>query len=271
MTDIMTGALAAFAGPELLFEYPDELNTGGDLDLRFWHAASGRDVHVRLQAKRLNAATNAGKPVGVASRSYAELLHKPPSSSMPQYKTLAATAAPIIPLYMFYNHHSVVDDPFHSGPGPVVSGVNLAFAADIARELDRKVAAAGKIPKQVLHHKRLKHLRTHFFVLDAILCPGGDWEGAGVPSPNLVSASLRDRWNDGTRNGPITTADDPILRRLSEPLHMLPSSGDRRRPADGSAVRVDKALDKPLITFISGRTDDDRTPLIYDAPRAGAR
>ncbi|RWX58740.1 hypothetical protein EN780_36065 [Mesorhizobium sp. M4B.F.Ca.ET.089.01.1.1] len=40
MTDIFTGALAAFAGPELVIQYPDEAVTGGDLDLRFWHATA---------------------------------------------------------------------------------------------------------------------------------------------------------------------------------------------------------------------------------------
>ena len=37
MTDIFTGALAAFAGRNLVIEYPVELDTGGDIDLRFWH------------------------------------------------------------------------------------------------------------------------------------------------------------------------------------------------------------------------------------------
>lgn len=55
MTDILTGALAAFAGPELVISYPIEKDTGGDLDLRFWNVSEGRDLWVRIQAKRLNA------------------------------------------------------------------------------------------------------------------------------------------------------------------------------------------------------------------------
>lgn len=35
MTDILTGSLAAFAGPELIIQYPIEVMTGSDIDLRF--------------------------------------------------------------------------------------------------------------------------------------------------------------------------------------------------------------------------------------------
>lgn len=52
MTDLLTSALAAFAGPELVIEYLSEAAAGGDLDLRFWHAASGRELHLWLQSRR---------------------------------------------------------------------------------------------------------------------------------------------------------------------------------------------------------------------------
>lgn len=262
MTDILAGALAAFAGPDLLIEYPVEAVTGGDLDLRFWHAASGRDLHLRLQAKRLGAASDAGKPVKLAHRSYHELFHKPPKATAYQYETLANTAAPIIALYMFYNHHTVVDDPAYRGKAPTVSGINLAFAEDVRRELDLKVAAAKASPRKVLHHKRLAHLRQHFFGLEAILCPGGDWEGAGVPTPDRVSASLRQRWNARTERR--HEVDDQVLRRLLEPDQLRPARDGDGRPADGPAVRVTRLVERPTMTFISGRTGDARTPEITD-------
>jgi hypothetical protein len=82
MTDIFTGALAAFAGSNLVIQYPVEVETGGDIDLRFWHAASGRNLFVRIQAKRLNAESDVAKTkqVKIKNRAYNELLHKPPKA-----------------------------------------------------------------------------------------------------------------------------------------------------------------------------------------------
>lgn len=265
MTDLLTGALAAFAGPELLIEYPPEAETGGDLDLRFWHAASGRDLHLRLQAKRLGAATHNGKAVKLAHRAYGELLHRPSKSSPYQYLTLAAAAAPWVPLYLFYNHQTVVDDLAYAGTSPTVSGINLAFAADVKAELDLKVAAAAATPRKILHHKRLGHLRSHFFGLDTILCPDGDLEGSGVPTPDRVSKMLRERWNDRDRRR--TDLEDQTLRWLFEPDQLDPRHSGRGRPADGPAIRITQAVEFPTVTFISGRTEDARTPVISEDPR----
>lgn len=262
MTDLLTGALAAFAGPELLIEYPPEAATGGDLDLRFWHAASGRDLYLRLQAKRLGAAMDAGKLVKLAHRAYGELLHRPNKSAPYQYRTLAAAPAPWIPLYLFYNHQTVVDDRAYAGKSPTVSGINLAFAADVRAELDLKVAAAAATPRKVLHHKRLDHLRPHFFGLEAILCPGGDLGGARVPTPDRVSETLRQRWND--REGVRKEVDEEVLRRLMQPGRLHAGREGRGRPADGPAVRITQAVEFPTVTFISGRTEDARTPIISE-------
>ncbi len=260
MTDLLTGALAAFAGPELLIEYPPEAATGGDLDLRFWHAASGRDLYLRLQAKRLGAAMHNGKPVKLAHRAYGELLHRPNKSAPYQYLTLASAPAPWFPLYMFYNHQTVVDDPAYAGACPTLSGINLAFAADVRAELDRKVTAAAAVPRRILHHKRLDHLRPHYFGLESILCPGGNLGGEGVPTPDRVSETLRQRWND--RDGIRKTVDEQMLRRLLEPGRLGSRREGRGRPADGPAVRITHSVEFPTVTFISGRTEDARTPVI---------
>jgi len=262
MTDLLTGALAAFAGPELLIEYPPEPATGADLDLRFWHVASGRNLYLRLQAKRLGAAIDAGKPVKLEHRAYGELLHRPNKSAPYQYRTLAAAPAPWIPLYMFYNHQTVVDDPSYAGKSPTVSGINLAFAADVRAELDLKVAEAAATPRKILHHKRLGHLRPHFFGLETILCPGGDLGGAGVPTPDLVSETLQQRWN--AREGPRKGVEEQALRRLMEPYRLGAGRDGRDRPADGPAVRITQAVEFPTVTFISGRTEDVRTPVISE-------
>jgi hypothetical protein len=187
----------------------------------------------------------------------------PPTASEYQYETLAKAPSPWIPLYMFYNHQSVTQDPLFRRPGPSVQGINLAFAADVAKELTEKVTAAKGKPKSIKHHKRLSHLRKHLFGLDAILCPPGDWDRAGVPSPKAVSESLRERW--GARGlGTARTSDEEVmLRLLSEPREMLPDRYHGRLP-DGPSVRFEASLERPTVTFISGRTTDDRTPTITE-------
>ncbi|RWI34562.1 MAG: hypothetical protein EOR30_30200 [Mesorhizobium sp.] len=117
MTDILTGALAAFAGPELVISYPIEKDTGGDLDLRFWNVSEGRDLWVRIQAKRLNAAVVQNK-----NRSYSELLHRPSPKHDYQFRTLRDTPPPWVPLYLFYNHASVTMDPNFGGWSPLSAG-----------------------------------------------------------------------------------------------------------------------------------------------------
>lgn len=224
--------------------------------------ATGRDLHLRIQAKRLNAGFDGTKPVKIVHRAYRELLHKPAGSTAYQFETLAAAPAPFIPLYMFYNHASVVGDAHFAGAGPAVRGVNLAFAADIAREMKTKVAAAKARPRLIMHHKRLTHLRKHLFGLEAILCPGGISAGSSVPTPEAVSESLREKWVG--RNRPKISEDDVVLRILSEPLVMRPSGAVEPRPADGPAIRIDRNVEVPTITFISGRTDDGRNPVVTD-------
>ena len=257
LTDIFTGALAAFAGPDLVIEYPLEAATGGDIDLDFWHISSGRRLQLRIQAKRLNAGMNSGKAVFIGHRAYNELLHQVPQTTGPyQFATLVKNSGQFLPLYMFYNHGAVTRDPYFMAGSPAVSGINLAFASDIAYEMDAKVKAK---PKR-LHHKRLDHLRKYFFNLDAILCPTGDWKG-NVPSPDVVAESLDWAWNN------VRDARDDANRTLrSRDVQSTISTRpdfDRRLP-DGPAIRVNQALERPMITLMSARTDDDRTPRISD-------
>ena len=257
LTDIFTGALAAFAGPDLVIEYPPEATTGGDIDLDFWHVSSGRWLRLRIQAKRLSAGMNTGKPVSIGHRAYNELLHQVPKTTGPyQFETLVKNHGQFLPLYMFYNHGAVTRDSYFTAGSPAVNGINLAFASDIADEMDAKIKAK---PKR-LHHKRLVHLRKHFFGLDAILCPAGNWEG-NVPSPDVVSASLDRAW----RNVMDGRGDvDRVARVLDVPWALKPHADPDRRLADGPAIRVNQTLERPMITLMSARTDDDRTPRISD-------
>lgn len=269
MTDVLTGALAAFAGPNLVIEYPVEVETGGDLDLRFWHVANASALHLRIQAKRLNAAVDGKRAVKVAHRSYNELLHKSATATDYQFEILRDAPAPWIPLYMFYNHQEVTLDPYFSGKGRNVSGINLAFASDVAVELADKLSAAAAKPKSIKHHKRLSHLRKHFFGLEAILCPAGDWKDEPVPPPDHVSTSLRERYRAQLGDTAQKRDSDEILRRLSEPRELVVDRGVEGRLRDGPSIRVNADLERPVVTFISGRTDDARTPTIIDDHPSG--
>lgn len=257
LTDIVTASLAAFAGPSMVIEYPDEAATGGDLDLDFWNVSSGRHLRLRIQAKRLNAEKNAGKAVAIKHRAYNELLHIVPSTGAHQFDTLLKSAGPFLPLYMFYNHGSVVQDPYFTGVSPAVRGINLAFADDIALELNLKLAAK---PKR-LHHKRLSYLRPHFFDLTTIFCaptaPGDD-----VPSPDGVHLSLREKWLKPTRESEQNAVVAQMLRHILQPEALSVFRDGQRRPVDGPAIRFNSEVERPTITFISGRTEDDRTPKI---------
>jgi len=258
MTDLLTGSLAAFAGANLVIGYPDEANTGGDLDLRFWNIAKGEDLRLRIQAKRLNAERSMKRIRKVEHRSYQELLHKPNKVSPYQFRTLLSAPLPFLTLYMFYNHQSVVNHSHFRSGKPTVSGINLAFAADIAAELERKLAEA---PTKRLHHLRLNHLRKHMFSLNAILCPLGDWEGEEVPPPRLVAESLRQqyaRYDDRTKADAVNS----MIRILGTDGQFLLDRAEPVRIPDGPAIRWDPQLDRPEVVFISGRTDDERSPKI---------
>ncbi|PRA45265.1 hypothetical protein CQ062_24100 [Ochrobactrum sp. MYb68] len=264
MTDVFTGALAAFAGPNLVIQYPVEKETGGDLDLCFWHVKSRTSLCVRIQAKRLNGEYNGSKAVKAKHRAYNELLHKPPTAIDYQFRVLRDAPDPWIPLYMFYNHRSVTLDPEFSGATPTVRGINLAFASDIAHELEDKLGSAAATPKIIKHHKRLSYLRKHFFGIEALLCPLGNCGGEIVPSPQLVQASLRNqyRWDGTVARGKDDV--DRVIRRILEPSSLRISSVERRL-SDGPSIRFSQhEVEVPTITFISGRTRDDRTPKIID-------
>jgi hypothetical protein len=266
LTDLLVASLAAFAGPDLIIQYPDEPTSGGDVDLEFWHVEDGRRLLLlRLQAKRLNAAVKGGKPVAIQHRAYEELLHQVASTGEYQFKTLTSSGDPHLPLYMFYNHASVVAHPYHAAKYPPISGINLAFADDIAGELQLKLNATLEKKPRRLHHKRLHHLQPHFFGLKEILCPGGKVQGE-VPTPDAVSDALQTHWR---RPRPAKTQqeqdEDLVLRYLLEPPAVRPDRNPRRRLPDGPAIRTSNEVERDTVTFVSGRTADDRTPKIHTA------
>ena len=270
MTDIIAGALAAFAGPELVIQYPPEVVTGADLDLRFWNVAAGRKLKLRIQAKRLEAGFIGSKPVNIRCRSYRHLLYRPANSRAYQFRTLVNDAAKSgsVPLYMFYNHLSVAKDKYFDSAGPPVRGVNLAFATDIEEEMESKLQAAKQGSRKP--YIRLSHLRKHMFGLESILCPDGLPDDSNVPTPLAVSNALEDRWKQmgegyaRTEENGASTFRILQLGALPGSPHGLADSSDSDRIRDGLPVRIDPTVERPRITFISGRTKDERTPTISD-------
>jgi hypothetical protein len=246
LTDIFTASLAAFAGPSLVIQYPIEPDTGGDLDIEFHNIRAGEKARFRIQAKRLNAEVKKGRSIQPKHRSYEQLLHEVPSSGEHQFRTLVDSAGTYTPLYMFYNHKSVVQDAEFVGQRPTVCGINLAFAHDVAMKLEEHLAA---LPRRKFN-RRLTNLRPYFFGLATIFCaqvaPGDD-----VPSPRAVVGALRKQWrqSSGARG-----------EALPAPIRI--SRGIARCIPDGPAIRVAPEVERPTITFLSGRTEDDLTPKI---------
>lgn len=257
MTDIFTGSLTAFSGPSLVIEYPPEAATGGDIDLDFTHIARGHHVLIRIQAKRLNAAKKG--IIAPQVRSYEHLLHKvadPTTKKIEyQFRTLTKKSSNFLSLYMFYNHGKVIRDSYYAGTTPVVAGVNLAFADDIAKDMESKLAGVAKS----YHNKRLMNLRKYFFELKDIFCIKNDDPRDDVPTPDAILGRLLAIKRKMRPQGQIVS-DADIEKDLM--IWREKWAIEAHRLSDGPAIRCNEQIESPKITFLSGRTDDDRTPKI---------
>jgi hypothetical protein len=268
LTDIFTGALAAFAGPSLVIEYPVETETGGDIDLDFWNVSRRRRLRLRIQAKRLNAETSSGKAVAMENRAYRELLHRPSKKAPYQFRTLVGIPRAYLPLYMFYNHGSVARDPYFAGLFPAVRGINIAFADDVAKELETKLAAELEAEPKRLHHKRLTHLRPHFFDLATILCAPVK-AGDDVPSPEAVAKELAAVCDRSTVTKAPRPIGDHIKRSADIRVALKKAFGGTRVINAGPSIRINSELERPTLTFVSGRNADNPGPMIWNEAYVG--
>lgn len=255
LTDMFVASLAAFAGPELVIQYPHEASTGGDIDLEFWNVETDRRVLLRLQAKRLNAAESRGKFLRVQNRSYQELLHKVPTTGEYQFEIFNNTRDGYVPLYIFYNHGSVVADQYYANKCPKVRGINLAFAIDVALAMEEQLRARPK----VLYNKRLTRLQPLFFGLEEILCPGGQLAGL-VPTPDAVSEALQNLWNNRVGMSESDKTTRSSVHYLRDQRFGESSPASRPRLPDGPAIRTSSEVKRCTITFISGSTRDEKAP-----------
>jgi hypothetical protein len=115
-------------------------------------------------------------------------------------------------------------------------------------------------------NKRLSKLRKHFFELEALFCPFDETGSGGgdVPSPDLVSQRLHKCWMRDKADDERRATDERVMRRLTQPDDLDTGGSAGRRLPDGPSIRVNDGLERPRITLISGRTEDDRTPSITD-------
>ena len=271
-TDLLTSALVPFMGKHLQIAYPDELATGGDIDFIFDNAKSGRQLVVRVQAKRLNqqfegnlskkasaSTAKSGRENKFENRRYDELLHVVKKSGDYQYETLTADPG-VVPLYAFYNHQEVVEIARRRGLVPEILGVNLAFADRIKPSLDKERAELARKKRPGL--KKMLHLQPWFFGLDILFCPSA--KGSSVPTPERVVERLRDRWLHATKSD-----DDPVYTRLAMAIETeIRSVGPAMFLTD--QIAVSKRLERPAIRFVSGlgdEPDDIPAPEVDPEPR----
>lgn len=259
-TDLLTAAMIPFMGKHVQIAYPDEPDTGGDIDFIFDNAESGRQLIVRVQAKRLNqqfegnfsgkpgaSKAKTGRENKFENRRYNELLHVVKKSGAYQYEKLTSDPT-VVPLYAFYNHQEVVDEARRRALVPEVSGVNLAFADRLKPSLDEEKAGLTSKPQKKPGNKKLTHLQPWFFGLDVLFCPGQ--KGLPVPTPELVAERLRDLWR-----AEVKTEKEPVYIKLTMAIDAgVRSVGTSMFLSD--EIAVSSQIERPTIRFVSGLGDE---------------
>lgn len=263
-TDLLTAALIPFMGKYVQIAYPDEPSTGGDIDFIFENAKSGRQLVVRVQAKRLNqqfegnlsrrsraSKATAGRENKFENRRYNELLHVVKKTKAYQYETLTSDPT-VVPLYAFYNHQDVVDEARSRALVPQVSGVNLAFADKIKPSLYQERIGLKSKPQKKSGNKRLTFLQPWFFGLDVLFCP--DSKRLLVPTPERVAERLRNRWMTD-----LKPQEDPVYIKLAMAI-----DADVRSVSTAmfltDRIAVSGEIARPAIRFLSGGDEIDIMP-----------
>lgn len=261
-TDLLVASLLLNAGPNLIICYPDEQKTGSDIDIIFYNIEKNEKFQIRIQAKRLSSGKNSSN----LYRSYDHLLHYVKKTSEYQFRTLINKSAEYIPLYMFYNHKEVVDDKIFRNNGlPAVRGINLAFASDIAWEMEDLIPRMG--PGKRNPHKRLSHLQKYLFHIEDIFCPRGDWGNEEVPPPACVAGSIRrilERSIKSINQSAEGVGPQQIYRYMAYPGVQRGAEGGTKPIQDGPSIRVTPDVKRITLFFLTGRTDDERTPKITE-------
>jgi hypothetical protein len=102
-------------------------------------------------------------------------------------------------------------------------------------------------------------LQQYFFLVDNVLCPPGTWKD--VPTPDAVSSALKQAWDNVVPASDVSARERRVRAR---PAALEVISSAQQALTSGPSIRINNNLKRPSITFISGRTDDQRTPKIVD-------
>lgn len=163
ITDLLMGALITAAGRKLIVEFPDEPQTGADMEWNFVAPQSGTFFRLVIQAKQVY-----GDGKVWSRHCYRELYHKSGVGSQLQSETLCDTARHSLatyPLYIFYNSASTVDLA-RSGGCHQIEGVNIADGFEIERLV---ISAKGRALRT--GNRSLKAISPLFAPLTSLLCP----------------------------------------------------------------------------------------------------
>ncbi|WP_322111442.1 hypothetical protein PJ900_17955 [Tistrella mobilis] len=258
-TDLLVASLLLNAGPNLIICYPNEQKTGSDIDIVFRNIEKNETFQIRIQAKRLSS----GRGLPNSCRSYDHLLHYVKKTSEYQFRTLIKESVGYIPLYMFYNHKEVVDDEiFQDDNLPEVRGINLAFAFDIAREMENLIQKKGRGKKNP--HRRLSHLQKYLFNIEDIFCPPGDWDDEEVPPPACVANSIERIFERSINQSAEGMGPQQIDRYKAYNEAQKGIEVEIKPIHDGPSIRFSPDVKRITLFFLTGRTDDERTPKITE-------
>jgi len=159
ITDIFMANLMTVGRGQIIVDFPNEVQTGADMEWHFVNQQDGTYFQILIQAKR---AYGNGKLW--RKHSYKELYHQTRSSLIKQAEILCNTSrqnsSNSFPLYVFYNPSNTCDlarrDNIQS-----VQGVVLANGFIIERY----------VKKGGTQNRSIGHLSQYFFPLSDIFCP----------------------------------------------------------------------------------------------------
>lgn len=163
VTDLFMGNLMTAAAGKVIVEFPNEPQTGADMEWNFVDFRTGTFFRLVIQAKQ---AYGAG---AIWSRHcYREIYHTSGSGSTLQAQTLCDTArmnAATYPLYLFYHTQSTIDLARSKGIQNI-EGVNFADGFQIERLV--KGAKGRKLRTQ---NRSLKTIAPLLSPLSSLFCP----------------------------------------------------------------------------------------------------
>lgn len=163
ITDMLMASIKMIGGCWLIVEFPNEVNTGADMQWDFVNEDNGTFIRILIQAKRLSERAN-----GWRSYSYSELAHiTDKHNRIFQAQILcksAREASATVPIYFFYNPKMSCDLAGADGCYNL-QGINWADGYMI----EKLVTASRRKPSK----KSLAVIYPLLIKLPDLLCPSG--------------------------------------------------------------------------------------------------